>query len=274
VSVKQSGWPKDGGHGDRLPRASCGITTFQNCGRADELPQDWFDSIALNEGIDFIPTYEISMDLSAEVIDPLKQLDLLMERLIGESVVWGKGDPFRQSGVIREIGHEHVVIETSRFGIGDRQRLTLPREIVSLAKTKHETNPERAVTYRIGRDRTIFWRWEILIAGEVWRCRRGFRSRRSALQSLNDNKDEAFDVARDRTPTAPEIAATYLWREEFTAQRLGPPAFFARLSLQRQKTCRDLVREIFTAGLTGRPYVWKHHVLQKAACRSCQYRLR
>jgi hypothetical protein len=192
------------------------------------------------------------MDLSAEVIDPLKQLDLLMERLIGESVVWTKGEQFRQSGVIREIGHELVVIEASRFGLGDRQRLVLPRQIISLAKAKHETNPERAVTYRICRDRSLFWRWEILIGGEVWRCRRGFRSRRSALQSLNDNKDEAFDVARDRTPTAPEIAATYLWRQEFTSQRLGAPAFFARLSPQRQKTCRDLVRDIFMAGLMGR----------------------
>src|SRR5437764_12032125 len=101
----------------------------------------------------------MSMDSSAEVIDPLKQLDLLMERLIGESVVWGNGESFRQSGVIREIGHEQVVIEASRFGLGERQRLVLPREIISLAKTKHETNPERAVNYRIGRDRSLFWRW-------------------------------------------------------------------------------------------------------------------
>jgi hypothetical protein len=172
-----------------------------------------------------------------------KSLTHLLASILNRRVSWKDKKGVTRFGTLREIRRDYFWVEQEAFGASATTKARLPFDQVEFAGDRAASHEDR-LTHLLWKESTYLWRWEIRIDDEVWRKRRGFRSHRTANESLRTNLLEAADVVRDLYPPPEAIAASHLWRADFIKSRLSPAAFYDRLSPQRKRMCQDLIDDL------------------------------
>jgi hypothetical protein len=172
-----------------------------------------------------------------------KSLTRLLASILNRRVSWKDRKGVTRFGILREVRRDYLWVEQETFGASATTKARLPFDQVEFAGDR-AASPEDRLTHLLWKESTFLWRWEIRIEGEVWRKRRGFRSHRTANESLWINLLEAADVVRDLYPPPEAIAASHLWRPDFIKSRLSPAAFYDRLTPQRKQLCHDLIDDL------------------------------
>ena len=170
-------------------------------------------------------------------------LSELIGNLLDRKVSWTDRSGSLQQGILKEIRGDTVVVTTQPFGLVTPKRLKLAASDVTL----YDADPPRArdqVTHSLNRDTSGLWRWEIRIGGEVWKKKRGFRSQRTARESVLAALPEAESAAENIFPTREAICSTYIWQREFIKSKLGPADFYNQLPQRRKQTCEELARRL------------------------------
>jgi hypothetical protein len=178
-------------------------------------------------------------------------LSELIGSLLDRKVSWTDRNGSLQQGILKEIRGETVVVMTQPFGLVTPKRLKLPAADVTL----NQADPPHArdqVTHSLKRDASGLWRWEIRIGGEVWKKKRGFRSQRTAHESVVAALPEAESAAENIFPTREAICSTYIWRAEFIRSKLGPADFYNQLNQRRKQICEELAQRLWD-GAVARP---------------------
>jgi hypothetical protein len=170
-------------------------------------------------------------------------LQRLLSQLLGQRISWIDKKGRSQRGIIREIKRDHLVVESEQYGAAPAERKRVPFDAAVLLENTSDP-AEQLISHSITKETNFQWRWEIRIAGEPWRRRRGFKSRRTANESLNKNMDEALAAARNLRPSPDAIAAKHLFGSDFIKSDLGPQDFFEQLSTQRKELSRALANEM------------------------------
>jgi hypothetical protein len=170
-------------------------------------------------------------------------LQRLLAQLLGQYISWIDKKGRSQRGIIREVKRDHLVVESEQYGATPPERKRVPIDAAEILEDTREP-AEELVSHSITKETNFQWRWEIRIAGEPWRRRRGFKSRRTANESLQKNMDEALAAARNLRPSPEAIAAKHLFGSDFTKSGLGPQDFFEQLTPQRKELCRALTHEL------------------------------
>jgi hypothetical protein len=170
-------------------------------------------------------------------------LSELIGNLLDRRVSWIDRNGLLQQGILKEIRGETVIVMTQPFGLVTPKRLKLAAAEVTL----NDADPPHArdrVTHSLNRDTNGLWRWKILIGGEVWKKRRGFRSQRAAHESVLAALPEAESAAENIFPSIEAICSTYIWRAEFIRSKLGPADFYNRLTQRRKQICEELAQRL------------------------------
>jgi hypothetical protein len=172
-----------------------------------------------------------------------KSLPQLLTLILNRRVTWTDKKGVIRFGTLREVRRDHLWVEQEPFGASATRKTRVAFDQVKFAGDTSAI-PEDRLTHLLWKESTQLWKWEIRINGEVWRKRRGFRSHRTANESLRTNLLEAADAVRDLYPPPEAIAASHLWRADFIKSRLGPATFYDRLSPQRKQFCQDLLDDL------------------------------
>jgi hypothetical protein len=172
-----------------------------------------------------------------------KSLHQLLALILNRRISWTDKKGVIRFGILREIRRDYFWVEQETFGASATTKARLPFDLVEFAG-ESAASPDDHLTHVLWKESTYLWRWEIRIDGEVWRKRRGFRSHRTAYESLRTNLLEATDVVRDLYSPPEAIAASHLWRADFIKSRLSPAAFYDRLTSQRKRLCKDLIDDL------------------------------
>jgi hypothetical protein len=183
------------------------------------------------------------MKVDERFLCKMTQLAELLHSLLNRRVSWTDKKGNTRFGTLREIRQDHLVVEAEQYGIAPAQKVRLKFDAAHLERDG-ESGPDSHVTHSLSKESNYQWKWEIRIDGDLWRKRRGFKSARTANESLRINLLEAFDVARNLHPSAEAIAASYLWHSDFMKSRLGPADFHDRLSDQKKHLCRSLIEKL------------------------------
>jgi hypothetical protein len=175
-----------------------------------------------------------------------KSLHQLLALILNRRVSWIDKKGVIRFGTLCEIRRDYLWVEQETFGTSATAKVRLSIDQVKLAGDRAESTEDR-LTHLLWKESTFLWRWEIRINREVWRKRRGFRSHRTAIESLRTNLLEAADIVRDLYPPSEAIAASHLWRADFIKSRLSPAMFYDRLTPQRKRLCQDLIDDLSRA---------------------------
>ena len=163
-----------------------------------------------------------------------------LSAVLNRRVAWTDKKGVSHTGILREIRRQHLIVDKDAFGLTNSRPAKVEFDCASLIAPS-ETPPEAYVTHTLVKESGYFWRWEIMIDGSLWRKRRGFRSYRTATNSLQANLLEAADAARNLHPSASAIAATFLYSAEFETSHLGPADFFDGLPDSKRNQCDTLI---------------------------------